>query len=167
MKKIGVFFGSTSGKSGAIAEEIEFYLKKEDVSIHNVADGLDNIKSYNNLIFISPTYGVGELQKDWESHIDTLKNIDMSGKIIGLIGLGNQYAFGESYVGAIKILYDIIIKNNGKVIGFTPSEGYLYKESEAVIDGKFVGLALDEENQRNQTPDRIKNWIVEIISLFN
>jgi flavodoxin I len=167
MKKIGVFYGSTSGKSSAIAEEIEFYLKKEDVVIHNVADGLDDIKSYNNLIFISPTYGVGELQKDWEDHIDTLKNIDMSGKIIGLVGLGNQYAFGESYVGAIKILYDIIIKNNGKIIGFTSPEGYLYKESDALIDGKFVGLALDEENQRNKTPDRIKNWIIEIIALFN
>ena len=29
----------------------------------------------------------------------------------------------------------------------TSNEGYLYKESEAVIGDKFVGLALDENNQ--------------------
>lgn len=29
-------------------------------------------------------------------------------------------------------------------------------------DGKFIGLALDEENQPNLTPKRIGDWIAEI-----
>jgi len=165
--KIGIFYGSTSGNSEAITEELEFYLKKEDISTFNVANGLENIKNFQNLIFVTPTYGVGELQKDWETHEKELKAIDFTGKTVALVGLGNQYAFGESYVGAMKILYNIIMKNHGKVIGFTDTTGYLFKESEALIEDKFVGLALDEVNQSNKTPERIEKWLEKIKKEFN
>lgn len=164
--KIGIFYGSTSGNSEAIAEELEFYLKNKDVISHNVANGIENIIDFKNIILISPTYGVGELQKDWELAKETLENIDFSDKIVALIGLGNQFAFGESFIGAIRILYDIIIKNNGKIIGFTNTDGYLFKESEAIINDQFVGLALDETNQGNKTPERIEKWLKNVIEEF-
>lgn len=47
-------------------------------------------------------------------------------------------------------------KNGAKVIGFTSTEGYHYEETEAVVDGKFVGLLLMKEIGTD-TPDRIKN----------
>lgn len=50
----------------------------------------------------------------------------------------------------------------------TKNVGYSHKESEAVIGDKFVGLALDENNQDEETPDRVANWIQDILkSLFN
>jgi len=165
--RIGIFYGSTSGSSEAIAEELEFYLKKEELSSFNVASGVENIKDFKNLIFVAPTYGVGELQKDWETCQRDLKLIDFTDKTVALVGLGNQFAFGESYIGAIKILYDIVTENHGKIIGFTDTKGYLFKESEALVDDKFVGLALDEVNQSNMTPDRIEKWLEEIKKEFN
>lgn len=164
--KIGIFYGSTSGNSEAIAEELAFYLKKEDITSYNVANGIENIVDYKNIILITPTYGVGELQKDWELVKEAFKNIDFSDKIVALIGLGNQFAFGESFIGAIRILYDIILKNNGKIVGFTSPDGYLFKESEAIINDQFVGLALDETNQGNKTPERIERWLKNIIPEF-
>ena len=107
------------------------------------------------------------MQEDWNNAFEEFKNIDFSGKTVAIVGLGNQFAFGESYVGAMKILYDAVIKNGAKVIGFTSTEGYHYQETEAVIDGKFVGLALDEGNQGTDTPDRIKEWIEKIKPYFN
>lgn len=167
MKKIGVFYGTTSGTTTGIVDEVEFYLRKDDYEVYNVADGISQLSSFENLILITPTYGVGELQADWENVADELKNIDFSGKVVGLIGLGNQYAFGESFVGGIKILYDIIIKNGGKVVGFTSTEGYHYEESEAVINNEFVGLAIDEGNQGDYTPEKIQNWLTKIKPEFN
>lgn len=41
------------------------------------------------------------------------------------------------------------------------------EKKESVIDDRFIGLALDESNQDNETPDRIKAWIEEIKPLFN
>ena len=94
-------------------------------------------------------------------------NLYFSGKVVGLIGVGNQYAFGESFIGSIKILYDVIINNGGKVIGFTPTEGYHYEESQSVIEDKFVGLAIDEVNQPDYTPPRIEKWLAQISPEFN
>lgn len=166
MKKIGIFYGTTSGITGGIVDEIEFYLRGEDYEVFCVADGIDEMSSLENLILISPTYGVGELQKDWENVFDEFKKIDFTGKIVGIVGVGNQLAFGESYVGAMRKLYDVVVANGAKVVGFTSSEGYRYEETESVIDDKFVGLALDEKNQDNETPDRIKAWIEEIKPQF-
>ncbi|MGL4868011.1 MAG: flavodoxin [Cetobacterium sp.] len=167
MKKIGIFYGTTSGITAGIVDEIEFYLKKVDYEVFDVADGIDQMSQLENLILVSPTYGVGELQKNWENVYEEFKNIDFSGKVVGIVGVGNQFAFGESYVGAMRKLYDVVEKNKGKVVGFTSTEGYKYEETEAVIDNMFIGLALDESNQDNETPDRIKAWIEEIKPLFN
>ena len=167
MKSIGVFYGSTGGKTTAIAEEIDFYLKRDEHEMFDVADGIDAIKEFDNLILVTPTYGVGELQKDWEKVLPELKAMDFTGKTVALAGLGNQYAFGESFVGALIVLYNIVTERGAKVIGFTSTEGYHYEESEAVIGDQFVGLALDEGNQDDMTPDRIADWIREIKPLFN
>lgn len=167
MKKIGIFYGSTSGTTTGIVDELEFYLRKDDYQVYDVANGIDELEQYENLILITPTYGVGELQADWENVASQLKNIDFSGKTVGLIGLGNQYAFGESFVGGIKILYDIVTKNGGSIVGFTSTQGYHYEESEAVIGDQFVGLAIDEGNQGDHTPEKIKTWVDTIKPSFN
>ena len=167
MKKIGIFYGTTSGITTGIVDEVEYYLRKDDYEVHNVADGIDTMSDYENLILVTPTYGVGELQVHWAKIADKMKTIDFTGKAVGLIGLGNQFAFGESFVGAIRVLYDIVTKNGGKVVGFTSTEGYRFEESEAVIDGKFVGLAIDEGNQGDYTPEKIEKWLEEIKPLFN
>lgn len=167
MKKIGVFFGSTSGVTTGIVDELEFYLRKDDFETFDVKDGVEKIKDFDNLILVSPTYGVGELQKDWEDNKEELEKIDFTGKKIGILGLGNQFAFGESFVGAMRKLYDIVIKNGGDVVGFTLDEGYSYEETDAVIDGKFVGLAIDEGNQGGDTPERIENWVKQLKENFN
>ena len=41
-----------------------------------------------------------------------------------------------------------------------------YEETSIIEDGKFIGLALDEENQPNLTPKRIGDWIAEIKKEF-
>ncbi len=167
MKTIGIFYGTTGGKTAAIVDEIEFCLKKADYQVFNVENGIETMESFENLILITPTYGVGELQKDWEDNLDTLKKIDFTGKKVALAGLGNQLAFGESFVGGLKILYDIVKDGGATIIGMTSTEGYRHKESEAEIDGMFVGLALDESNADDETPDRIFDWIKEITKEFN
>ena len=167
MKKIGIFYGTTSGITAGIVDEIEFYLRGEEYEVFDVANGIDEMENIENLILVSPTYGVGELQKDWENVYDKLKDLDFTNKVVGIVGVGNQFAFGESYVGAMRKLYDAVTAKGAKVIGFTSTEGYSYEETESVVDDKFIGLALDESNQDNETPDRIKAWIEEIKPLFN
>lgn len=167
MKKLGIYYGSTSGITVGIVDELEFYLRGEDYEVFNVADGIENMSEFENLILLSPTYGVGELQRDWANVYEDFKKVDFTNKVVGIVGVGNQYAFGESFVGAMKHLYDVVVANGGKVVGFTSTEGYHYEECDSLVGDQFMGLALDESNQDNDTPDRIKAWIESIKNLFN
>ena len=37
-----------------------------------------------------------------------------------------------------------------------------FEDSEAVVDGKFVGLALDDVNEDDKTEERIDAWLENI-----
>ena len=166
MENIGIFYGSNTRKTAAIAEEIEFNLRKDNYEVINVAEGIKKMPEFKNLILLTPTYGVGEVQEDWANVMSQFEKIDFTGKKVAIAGLGNQFAFGESFVGGMRVLYDVVVKNGGEIIGFTSNEGYHYEESEAVIDNKFVGLAIDENNQDDETPERVMNWIAELKNKF-
>jgi flavodoxin I len=43
---------------------------------------------------------------------------------------------------------------------------YEFAESKAFIDGKFMGLALDEVQQAEHTDRRINQWVAQIIAEF-
>ncbi|MEG1364545.1 MAG: flavodoxin domain-containing protein, partial [Cetobacterium sp.] len=111
------------------------------------------------LIFLAPTYGAGQLQEDWMRVMDDLKNTDFSNKKVGLIGRGNQGFFAATFIDAIRDLYDIIIENNGEVIGSTSLEGYSFEKSKSVINNKFIGLALDEMFMMDEINEKLDNWI--------
>ncbi len=166
MKKIGLFYGTTGGRTTGVVDEFDFNLRDE-VEIFNVANGIEKIKEFDNLILVTPSYGFGELEAHWEAVIEDFKKIDLTDKTLALVGLGSQTTFGESFVGALEVLYKIIIKNGGKIIGLTSTDGYHFEECEAIVQGKFMGLVLDEENQDDMTPDRIYEWLEVIKTEFS
>lgn len=44
-------------------------------------------------------------------------------------------------------------------IGEVSTDGYSFDSSRSVVDGKFVGAALDEMNEPDQTDARLQAWI--------
>ena len=57
----------------------------------------------------------------------------------------------------------ILYEAGAQVIGAVATEGYTFDDSESVVDGKFVGLALDEVNEDGKTDERIDAWVAEIL----
>ena len=51
-------------------------------------------------------------------------------------------------------------------MGAVPTDGYTYIDSASVVDGKFVGLALDEDNESDKTDGRIAAWVAGILPLL-
>ena len=47
-------------------------------------------------------------------------------------------------------------------MGAVDTDGYTFDDSEAVINGKFIGLPLDNVNEDDKTDTRIDAWIAEI-----
>ena len=162
MSKIGVFYGSSGGSTKDIATKIASKLGVESTSIYDVASAkADDLKPYDILLFGSSTWGLGDLQDDWEDFINILPSVDLSGKKVALFGCGDSYSYSDTFCDAIGKLYEVV-KDRTNVIGFTDTAGYSFDSSEAVVDGLFVGLAIDEDNESNLSEQRIDNWIEKI-----
>lgn len=107
------------------------------------------------------------IQDDWETFYDNeLDSIDFSGKKVAYFGEGDQDGYADSFQDAMGMLEEKIAELGGETAGYWSTEGYSFSESKAVRDGKFVGLALDEDNQSELTEERIKRWVAQLKQEF-
>ena len=95
------------------------------------------------------------VSKNKDTYVISFKN-----KTVALFCLGDQDGYKDTYANAMGIIYDVVINNNGVVIGKWPIEGYSYgNNTTAVRKGQFIGLPLDEINQPELTKKRVDKWV--------
>lgn len=163
MEKIGIFYGSTTGRTQEIVEAAAE--KLGDCDLIDVAKAKkEDLTKYNNLILAASTYGDGDLQTDWEDFATNLSEDDFSGKTVAIIGLGDQDSYSDTFCDAIGLLANIAKK--ATIIGKTKNENYDFQSSKGLDGDEFLGLALDEDNQSDLTSDRLNAWIDNIKGSF-
>ena len=163
MKTIGIFYGSTTGNTQTIAEAIAS--KLGDCELIDVSKAKkEDLAKYENLILASSTYGDGELQTDWEDFASSLSEDDFAGKVVAIVGLGDQDSYSDTFCDSIALLADLAKK--ATIIGKTKNENYDFQESKGLSGDEFLGLALDEDNQSDLTSDRLNAWIESIKGSF-
>ena len=168
MSKIGLFFGTQTGKTESIAEIIRDEFGADLIDLHDMAQvSISDFDGYTNLIIASPTWDVGELQSDWDGFFPEFDLMDFTGKKVAYFGTGDQLGYADNFMDAVGILEAKITARGGKTIGYWSTEGYDFTESKALRDGKFVGLAIDEDNQSDLTDDRVKAWVAQIKQEFS
>jgi len=166
MNKIGLFYGSTYGMTRKVAEQIKTAFKNFQVDLHDVKHtSAEQLSRYDFLIFGTSAWGVGEMQDDWKQWISAVEKFDFTGKKVALFGLGDQVKFPESFADGLGKLYRCI-SDRSVIKGKWPLKGYRYQSSLAEKDGTFVGLVLDENNQKEQTKERIKQWVSQVEKEF-
>ena len=164
MKRIGIFYGSTTGTCESLAGQLAGELGVSNNDIHS-ADNLstDLIDSYDILILGTSTWGDGELQDDWYNGIKVLKTANLEGKTVALFGCGDSESYCDTFCDGMGLLYENLKDKGCTFIGNNVNTGdYNFSSSAAVIDGSFVGLALDDVNESDRTPSRISIWISEL-----
>lgn len=168
MAKIGLFFGTQTGNTEIIAEAIYSELGGDSlVDLHDVANAeINDLEEYEYLIIGCPTWNIGELQSDWEGLYQDLDQIDFTGKKIAYFGTGDQIGYSDNFQDAMGILEEKISSLGGKTFGYWSIDDYDFNESKALRNGKFVGLAIDEDNQSDLTSTRIKSWVTQVKSEF-
>jgi flavodoxin I len=160
-EKIGIFYGSTTGNTESIAKKIHAQLSESQLK--DVARvKVEELANYENIIFGTSTWNTGELQDDWGDFLSKVANADLSGKVVALFGLGDSSSYADTFVNGMGEIYQTIKDKDCKIVGQVETSDYDFVESEAVIEGKFIGLAIDEDNEDNKTDSRIKNWIEKI-----
>lgn len=118
------------------------------------------------MIIASPTWNIGELQSDWEGYFPELDNIDFSGKKVAYFGTGDQVGYSDNFMDALGILEEKISEQGATTVGYWSTDGYDFNESKALRNSKFVGLALDEDNQSDMTEERVKKWVAQVKNEF-
>jgi flavodoxin I len=164
MSNTAVFYGSSTGNTETAANIIS---EKLGAKTFDVSEGPSvELANFKNLIFGSSTWGIGDLQDDWDGFLSDVENADLSGKIVAIFGCGDANSYADSFVDAIGKIYSAVKDKGCKVVGFVDTDGYDYDFSEAEQDGKFVGLPLDEDNESNLTDQRIDAWVEKIKAEF-
>jgi flavodoxin I len=162
MKKAGIFYGSSGGNTESVAGRIA---KQSGISandVHDVAKAkASDLAAYDTLLFGSSTWGLGDLQDDWESFIGEIVKVDLTGKKIALFGCGDSSSYSDTFCDAMGKIYQAV-KDKATVIGFTDTAGYSFDASEAVVGNRFVGLAIDEDNESRLTEERIGKWVSQL-----
>lgn len=170
INKIAIFYGSTTCYTEMAAEKIQQHLLsllEVDIELHDIKDvSLTCSHEYQYLILGISTWDFGELQEDWESTWEDIKRLDLSGKTVALFGLGDQLGYADWFQDALGMLHDEVIVLGCDIIGYWPNEGYEFSASKALTEDEafFVGLSLDDENQYEQTDERIQVWCNQIAS---
>jgi flavodoxin len=113
MMKAIALYGSSRGNTklvaNRLAEKVSFALDVIDVA--TISD-LQWAKSYDLLIFLSSTWGDGELQEDMENFF-TGNKLDLQGRHYALCELGNYYGYDDFEFGALRVMQCVVAAANG------------------------------------------------------
>ena len=159
---VGIIFGSSMGNTEDAAKAISAYLGLDN-EVVNVADiGPSDLGKFSSLIIGSSTWNDGELQDDWANF--DFDGLEVSGKVVAIFGMGDSSSYSDAYCNAMGELYEKFVAKGAKIVGAVATDGYEFDDSNAVKDGKFVGLALDNDNESDLTQSRIEAWVGQIKS---
>lgn len=164
---IGLFYGSSTCYTEMAAEKIRDFIGDDLVTLHNLKDDSPALmEQYDLLILGIPTWDFGELQEDWEAIWTTLPTLNLRGKVVALYGMGDQVEYSEWFLDALGMLHDVLAPLGVQFVGFWPNEGYTFTSKKPLTaDGRqFVGLALDDINQFEETDQRIAQWCEQILT---
>ncbi|WP_018295182.1 flavodoxin [Mariprofundus ferrooxydans] len=172
MHKIGIYFGTDTGTTRLIAKKLAKKIGDAAARPLNVnRTVVEDFLSHDALILGTPTYGINQLPGkstniaagSWEEFLPELDIIDFTGKKVALYGLGDQEKYSDRFVDSMIHLHNFFTEQGATMIGQWDTDGYRFTTSKAVVNGKFVGLVLDQQNQALLSDERMDRWLETIL----
>jgi len=168
MSKIGLLYGPEGGSTDDIAELLAERIGEDNVERKSFSElSVLDIESYSKLIIGIPTLGgdswdTGASGQSVSEFLAMIEKIDFKGKTVAVFGLGNSVTYSKNFVDDMGLLAGKLTKNGATLVGSVSVEDYEFDSSEAVTDGKFVGLAIDEDTESEKTEERLDAWVEQI-----
>lgn len=160
MKSIAIIYGSSTGNTKYAAQLVAEKLVSYSPALKDIADvSPGELEEPDVLILGAPTWSIGELQDDWDTFFPQIKKLNLEGKTVAFFGMGDAEGYPDTFVDALGMLYDEFAKTGCSFVGEVSTDGYSFDDSQALRNGTFVGLPLDEDNEGNKTDSRIEAWV--------
>lgn len=168
MNKIAIIYSFNAVKTSKVVEMLIGHFDKKETEKVNVEDiTREKFLSFDKYILGVPTWFDGELPNYWDEFVPEIEDMDLKGKTFAIFGNGNQVGYTENFVDGIGLMAKLLEKQGARIVGFTSTEGYDFEGSRAVREGKFMGLALDFENQAGKNKSRIAAWTDQVKNEFD
>lgn len=162
MKKIGIFYGSTTGTTLEVAQIIASELNVNPEDVHDVAQTAPSaVADYDVLVIGASTWGAGDLQEDMATFLDGLQALDLEDKEVAIFGCGDD-SMSDTFCNSVGEIYHRLHDTKAMFIAPFNNYGYEYEHSKSDVHGMIVGLCIDNVNHPDETPDRILTWCEEI-----
>ena len=172
MSKIGIFFGPLKGSVNRVADKVKLALGEQNVELISVNDAsASDLEKYDRIIFGISTVGKETWDSnysntDWSKFFPNISLVDFSGKTVAIFGLGDHITYSSYFVNAVGVLAKELLKKGATIVGQVDPSGYEFDDSEAVMDGMFIGLPIDEDFEPELTDERIGNWVNSLKPAF-
>lgn len=170
MAQIGMFYGSSTGKTEAVAYQLKDLFDKAKPGLVDIANigstSPEQFLKYNFIICGIPTWNTGQLQDDWSFFLPKLAGSDMKGKKVAIFGLGDQNGYGFNFLDAVGMLADDLMDHGAQLWGMWSTSEYQFEESKAQVEDMFLGLGIDEDGQTEKTTARLSAWVQQIVKEF-
>lgn len=162
MKKTGIFYGSTTGTTEAVAKKIAENLGIDSKDIYNVATaGPADVADYDVLIIGASTWGAGDLQADMATFIDGLQSVYLGDKMVAIFGCGSGQ-MKKTFCNSVGEIYHRLHDTHAQFFAPFNNDGYTYEHSDADVKGMIVGLCIDDATHPELTDIRVKEWCADI-----
>jgi flavodoxin I len=164
MSRIAIFFGPEKGSVNRVANKICAAIGPEKVDMVSVKNAnADDLEKYDKILFGISTVGKetwdSSYTSDWGRFMPEISKVNFQGKTVAIFGLGDHITYANAFVDFMALLAEKLIPNQATIVGQVPADEYEFEESKAVIDGKFIGLPIDEDFEPELTDKRIANWL--------
>ena len=161
-----IFFATSTGKTEDIADRLKELLPgTETKDVDNIAS-INELVDAESLICCIPTWNTGADEARsgtaWDDLAQDIPNQDFAGKSVAIVGLGDSSGYSDFFCDAMEELYTAFLQSGANLIGKVATDGYTYDDSKSVINGKFCGLPIDEDNEPELTEQRLNQWIQQI-----
>lgn len=172
MSKTAIFFGPRKGAVNRVADKLKNTIGEEKVVMIPVDSAtVADLEKYDKIIFGMSTVGKDTwdskyANNDWAKFLPEIGKTSYEGKTLAIFGLGDHVTYAATFVDHIAVLARELLKNGAILTGQVPADDYEFDESEAVIDGKFLGLPIDEDFEPELTDERIAKWVKQIAPDF-
>jgi len=159
MKPIGIFYGSTTGKTEKIVQHIKDQFHNTRIDIYNVKTASEkDLEKYDNIILGTSTWGKAELQDDFKKFLPILQNANLKGKKIAIFGVGDSSKYPVSFADSIGIIFELLEGKGVIFVGEFSIKGYEFESSLSIFNNSFVGLPIDEDSDCELNTARITMW---------
>merc|ERR1719197_1298178 len=134
-------------------------LEAKDIGDASAGD----LAGYDGLIVGTPTWNTGADEQRsgtaWDDLLEEIRGTDLCGKPVAVFGTGDSVSYGDNFCDAIEELHSTFAAAGAKMLGYVSADGYQHADSKSVSDGKFLGLATDQDNEDDMSEGRVAAWV--------